>query len=343
MNNRLNNQQILIIGAGWAGLPLAQLLTFHGADVIATKREIPSQLEREIKAATSTYSGSLQLKSLSERELFQEETQSQMESYFQDRTIIITIPPSPFIGNKKEKWENKKPIDQEASHQTPAPTYGEMIGRIVELAEIYQARELLFLSSTSLYGATSGLIHEEIPPLPQTQNAKAILTAEIVIRSSKIPSTILRLGGLIGNGRHPIFSLAGREEIKSPYDAINLLHIEDLLSAIATLIAQQERKNNKNPKEIEIIDRIYNLVTPLHLERKSYYQAMAKKLDLPLPQFETPKPLLKRIIDGGKITHETDFIYQQLDLINAPLTPLTPLTSLTPKHIESIKIFSIDQ
>ena len=342
MTNRLNNQQILIIGAGWAGLPLAQLLMFHGADVIATKRYIPPLLEKEISTIVSDYSGNLQLKPLSEDQLFQEDSASQLAPYFQNRTIIITIPPSPFLDNKGEEWEESDTSPRRESGQKIAPTYGEMIGKIVELAEIYQARSLLFLSSTSLYGKTSGLIHEEIPALPHTKNAKAILTAEMKIQNSQIPSIILRLGGLIGNGRHPIFSLTGREGIKSPYNAINLLHIEDLLSAIAILIAQQDKDKENNGRDKgrenhEIMHTLYNLVTPLHLERKSYYQAVARSLNLPLPQFEAPKPLLKRIIDGGKITHETRFIYQTLDLINAPLTPITR------KAIESIEIFSTDQ
>lgn len=336
MNNRLNKQQILIVGAGWAGLPLAQLLVAHGADVIATKQNVTSKLKAELEGAVSGYPGSLQLILLSEEHLFDpfnENAVTQFAAAFKNRSIIITIPPSPFIGNKGINWERDKAIRSDRSLKTEiAPTYGEMIGKIVELAERYHARSLLFLSSTSLYGATSGLIHEAIPTLPQTDNAKAILTAEACINQSLLPSTILRLGGLIGHGRHPIYHLAGREGIKSPYDAINLLHIEDLLSAIATLITQQVSGEHQDQSS-----RLYNVVTPLHLERKCYYQTLAQKLALPLPQFESPKPLLKRIVDGGKITHETAFIYRQLDLINASLTPLTR------KEIESIEIFSQDQ
>ena len=152
--------------------------------------------------------------------------------------------------------------------------------------------------------------------MPQTLSAKAIVAAENALKNGKTPVTILRLAGLIGNGRHPIFSLQGRSNIRSPFNAINLLHIDDLIGAIETLIARNGKISSEKAFEV------YNIVTPTHPNRMSYYQAIARYLNLPIPTFEDPRPELKRIIDGGKITEQGDFHYQILDLVHASLEKL---------------------
>lgn len=315
-----HNQQnkVTIIGAGWLGKPLAYHLVKQGFNVITTQRHIlnddPNNATKPFQQIV--YSDLLLQKILGANEEGSAQYQSLCQQLFMHRTVIITIPPSGFI----EKNTLSKDTDSRAgaAHQVDnfkiPLSYRDMILHTAKLAADSGAIEIVFTSSTSVYGHSSGIIHEGLPALPQTENAKAIRLAEKALESEiTIPVTILRLAGLIGNGRHPIHYLSGRKDIASPFDAINLLHIDDLISAITAILKRDKPDNTYD---------IYNIVSPYHPNRQSYYQTLATMLSIAPPQFETPKPLLKKIIDGGKITEAGDFCYRKIDLLDTTLNQI---------------------
>lgn len=302
----MNTNKISIIGAGWLGTPLSQTLSEKKWDVIATKRVIEGFSSHQTDSPENNTLSAIQWRRFSSHLFMKDEMSPQeLEELFYQRVIIITIPPTPFIKN----YSNEEQIKG-------IQNYENLMAEISQVAEQYQAKHLYYTSSTSVYGNSSGIINEELPTMPQTLSAKAIVAAENALKNGKTPVTILRLAGLIGNGRHPIFSLQGRSNIRSPFNAINLLHIDDLICAIETLIARNGKIS------LEKVFEVYNIVTPTHPNRMSYYQAIAGYLNLPIPTFEDPKPELKRIIDGGKITEQGDFHYQILDLVHASLEKL---------------------
>lgn len=318
-------EKVTIIGAGWLGKPLATALLEDGFDVVTTHRSVPKNQAHhqshktacdspdKKRIMTLEYSDFLLQKMMHAKPL--SKTEAASDSYgeytylcqqlFAGRKVIITIPPSHFI-------KGTQTISGDFL-QSPF-TYAEMILYTAQLAQSFNASEIIFTSSTSVYGNSSGIIHEALPAMPKTENAKAIRQAEIAIESHiNIPVMIVRLAGLIGNGRHPIYHLSGKENIKEPLNAINLLHIDDLICALKALLLRQ-----KKDSAFEIL----NIVTPYHPNRVSYYQSLAKIMALPQPLFEDPKPLLKKIIDGQKITEKKDFNYKVIDLLHAPLNAL---------------------
>lgn len=301
MSNIVTSPQSTIIGAGWLGFPLAHHLLHAGHNVVATKQLVTPELQAQYALAiTSPLKESFQLIPFSDA-LLKDHALSveSLTTLFRDRQVIITIPPTPFI--------QRYPPMQAAQG---IADYAQFIQEIMQLATTYGAQEIIYTSSTSVYGNSSGIIHEGLPAMPQTNNAKAIRKAEKMLEECPLPVTILRLAGLIGHGRHPILTLQGRENIRSPMNAINLLHITDLINAITTILAR-----TKAPHHYDI----YNLVAPFHPNRQSYYQTLAQQLSLPLPLFETAKPELKRIMDGGKITEQGDFHYRVVDLYQATI------------------------
>lgn len=302
------SKKTTIIGAGWLGKPLAKALASQGFDVIATNRNamaaMPSSDTSKAPYAIQfvSYSDELLHKILQTAQSTGEYGQysALCRNLFANRKVVITIPPSPFLNN----------IQTEANTQQISPfSYAEMISHTAQLAQQFGATEIIFTSSTSVYGNSSGIIHEALPAMPKTANAKAIREAEIALETNRsIPVTILRLAGLIGNGRHPIRHLSGRTEIAEPLNAINLLHIDDLMDVIKALLLRDKGKSHFE---------IFNIATPYHPNRQSYYQTLAATLSLPLPEFEMPRPVLKRIIDGQKITENGDFHYKHIDLLHA--------------------------
>ncbi len=284
----LNPLKVTIIGAGWLGAPLLKSLTSQKINAIGTKRSKKGAIELQ-KAG---------LKVVDYRADKGEITASKGRELFQDRYIIITLPPS---GDYSEGG------------------YLQALQNCARFAKQFKAKRVIFTSSISVYGEASGLINEALPPMPKRKNGIEISTFEAWLRTQfQFPHTILRLGGLIGHGRHPIFSLSGKQEVKSPHNMINLLHIRDLIGAIEALLNYYQEKSVDLKEEFKESE-IYNLVTPVHLTRKSYYEEMAKRFELPPPQFAAAKPELKRIIDGSKISEVTGFTYRELDLINASL------------------------
>lgn len=304
MLNTLVNSKITIIGAGWLGAPLSSALLQSNHDVIATKQSEKSlnEIKTKFEITNIPHKELLQFKCFSDEILKKTLTDEAFSSLFHQRKIIITIPPTPFI--QRYSIDN---IDQGIAD------YKVFIQKIMQLAEKFGALEVIYTSSISVYGNSSGIIHEALPAMPQTNSAKAIYQVEQLLQNSHLPVTILRLAGLIGHGRHPVFSLQGRNNIQSPFNAINLLHIQDLINAIIKIMA---RDKSLSPY------KIYNVVTPIHPNRQSYYQTLARLLNLPLPQFESPKPELRRIIDGSKITELGDFHYEVIDLLHASLDKL---------------------
>lgn len=299
-------KKISLIGAGWLGTPLSYTLSTMGMDVIATKQTAKGIDLVQSTAPKNFTENRITWQCFSSHNMMSNKMNTEdLKALFYQRVVIITVPPTPFIKAYPSEHQLKG-IDD----------YERFIAKITQIAEEYQTTHLYYTSSTSVYGNSSGIINEELPTMPQTLSAKAIVAAENVLKNGKTPVTILRLAGLIGNGRHPIFSLQGRSHIRSPFNAINLLHIDDLIRAIQALIIRD--KETTSEKSFEI----YNIVTPTHPNRESYYQAIARYLSLPLPTFEDPKPELKRIIDGGRITEQGDFSYQILDLVHASLEKL---------------------
>ena len=81
-----------------------------------------------------------------------------------------------------------------------------------------------------------------------------------------------------------------------------ILFRDDAVNGISTLV------NN------EKINGLFNLVSPHHPTRKSYYNYVSKKYNLKDPKFENGEKVL-RIIDGDKITKMTEFNYSVDNLL----------------------------
>ncbi|UWX55254.1 hypothetical protein NYZ99_01135 [Maribacter litopenaei] len=72
---------------------------------------------------------------------------------------------------------------------------------------------ILFVSSTSVYGENQGEVNEETIPIPSSEAGKQLLETEKLIReNSHVESTIIRFAGLIGPDRHPVNMLSGRTQ-----------------------------------------------------------------------------------------------------------------------------------
>jgi len=260
-------KQISILGCGWLGFPLAKLLLEKNYKVNGSTTN-PSKLDFLHKKGIKSFLIELnpELKNVGK--------------FFHAETLIINIPP-PRVENKIEY--HKKQIES-----------------ILNEARKSQLKNILFVSSTSVYGNINKEITEEDEINPETESGKALAEVENLLQNEKeINITILRFGGLIGYERNPGNFLAGKTNLKDGNAPVNLIHRDDCISIIYNII-----ENN-------IWNETFNACMPEHPVKKDFYTAAALKLNLTPPQFAEDENNSFKIINPTKLINTLNykFIY----------------------------------
>lgn len=135
--------------------------------------------------------------------------------------------------------------------------YKNLISKI-EKSEI---RKIIFISSTSVYPNTNGIVDEET----HTLDTPLSNIEQLFISNPTFESTIIRFGGLFGGDRQPgNFIKSGK--LKNPEGYVNLIHQEDCIR----IIEQIMEKNTWN--------EILNACSDSHPMRKDFYLKELKKL-----------------------------------------------------------------
>lgn len=174
---------------------------------------------------------------------------------------------------------------------------------LVQTAILQNVRHILFVSTTGVFPQTSGVFDESCCDLLETGTVRV----ERWLQTLPIHCDIVRLAGLIGKHRHPVFHLAGKRELKNAGQPVNLVHQQDVIRAIEWLL------NTPNQQ------RIFHLCASQHPTRSEYYTAMAAKFGLADLHFLPEISPLVRIISGEKICRELGFQYQFDDPLTMPI------------------------
>lgn len=141
----------------------------------------------------------------------------------------------------------------------------------IERLALVDARRIIFVSSTSVFGQSAGVVNEQTPPSPESASAHWLLSVENLLADRfGARLTIIRPGGLIGGDRHPARSLSGRQGILGGNEKINLIHREDLIRLIALV-----------PEGTPLV----HAVAPHHPRKDDYYTTWAEKLGVAKPSF----------------------------------------------------------
>ena len=259
-------QSISILGCGWLGLPLAQHLIQKSFEIRGSTTS-PSRIPELEAAGIEAFVISLSPNSIS----------GDYDTFLQkSRILIIDIPPKLRGDNSESFFEKIKTFVQKG----------------VLNAEI---ENVLFISSTSVYGDDAVIVTEETVEKPTTQSGTELLeTEQYLQKQTAFKTTILRFGGLIGETRNPAKSLSGKKNIANPEAPINLIHQEDCIAVITAIIEQ----NFWGEK--------LNAVAPYHPTRADYYTSKAKALGLPLPEFEESN-VSGKIIDSSKLMEKFEY------------------------------------
>ncbi|MBV7387899.1 SDR family oxidoreductase [Pasteurellaceae bacterium TAE3-ERU1] len=264
---------VAIVGLGWLGFSLAKHLKRVGWQVKGSKR---------------THDGEERMR-LNGFEAYFLELTPEINADPDDLTalldvdsLIINIPPSEYFFD--------------------LPSYVQGVKNLVNEAINNGVEHILFISSSSVYPVADGTFTEDDTPQPSSEVGKALREIEQWLWAQQdIDCDILRLSGLTGPDRHPVKSLAGRENLQNGNQPVNLVHLTDCVLAIELLLETRAYK------------RIYNLSAPQHPTRAHYYVEMAKRSGLEPPTFIDDDNAPQRIVSGEKICRELDFDYRYPD------------------------------
>ncbi len=250
-----------IIGCGWLGTSLAETLLENGSFVCGTTTSIERLKSLENKGIKTA--------------LFHLNSQISTELVDFSEMVVISIPP----------FNKSKPMDYAAS--------------LLHLVQQFKTTtRFLFLGSTGIYPQISGLYTEEYVFKIDEQNSSLYQAEKALGAYLKKRLTILRLGGLFGEDRHPIHHLSGKSGVKNPLGKINFAGKNDIISIIQLLIKKDK------------LGGIYNIVYPAYPTREVYYNKKANQLNLAPPIFEMG-PSIQREISSNKIQLTLDFNFKQ--------------------------------
>ncbi|MDX7991493.1 SDR family oxidoreductase [Xenorhabdus littoralis] len=274
-------RKISIIGLGWLGMPLAQALQSSGMQVVGSKTT-PDGVEAACMCGMDCYLLNLNPEIICSLD--------DLEQLMLVDVLVLTLPVNGVAGGGEG--------------------YIKAVQLIVDTALSYSVPRIIFTSSTSVYGSSVGYLNEDESLCPETPSAKTLVELENWLH--KLPNTsvdILRLAGLVGNERHAGRFLAGRKEMGGGEKAVNLVHQDDVISAIKLLIQQPEGGH------------IYNLCAPIHPKRSEFYPLVSRRLNLVPPEFlqSENKTVESKVIDGSRICRDLGFEYQFPDPSRMPM------------------------
>lgn len=265
--------KISILGCGWLGFPLAKSLLKKGFYVKGSTTSLEKLTVLE-QANIDAFLISLHSDSIV----------GDIETFLNDSEILIIDIPPKLRGINNESFVDK-------------------IKTLLTYIEKSSVKNVLFVSSTSVYADENRIITEETTPNPETESGKQLLQSERFLqKSTKFKTTILRFGGLIGEDRHPIHSLSKKDNVENPDAVINLIHQEDCIGIIKKII---EKKS---------WNETYNAVTPFHPSRETYYTQKAIELNINAPKFNHSKTSNGKTILSNKIQKELDYQFIRISL-----------------------------
>lgn len=265
------NKQISIIGCGWFGLPLSKQLkkegfTIKGSTTSNDKLNVLSSEEIQpylINLSPEGIKGDI------------------TDFLLNSETLVINVPPG-------FRTDPKKDFVLQMTHLLKA----------VQLSAI---KNILLIGSTSVYEDDTNFpeILCDSKPNAKTNSAQQLIAVEKLFSYNKhFNTSILRFAGLVGEDRHPCYSLSGKSNIANPEAPINLIHLNDCIE-ISTLIIKNSHFGLN-----------FNAAFSQHPTRIEYYTNKCNTLGLVPPNFNFSEKSKGKIINSSFLVHKLKYKFK---------------------------------
>lgn len=254
-------KKIVILGAGWLGEPLALALQQEAYPLWCSTTSL-KKVARLRTEGLDTHILKVTPKGI----------EGDSKSFFAANILVLSLPP----GGRR---------DPEVEVNYPAK-----IAHIITAAQAGGIQQVLFTSSTGIYGEQEGVVNEGSPLLPVTNSGKALLKVEQQLQDAFGEGvTILRLAGLIGLNRQPGRWFAGRKDVGAGAQRVNWVHHADVLTAMQKVLT------------LEKWGEIINICGDEHPIKADVYPLAAQAIGLEPPSF-TPFDQVEKgkVVDNDK-------------------------------------------
>lgn len=267
---------ISVLGCGWLGLPLAEVLARQGHTVHGSTTS-PNKLERLAAAGVRPH-----------RLVLGEQIDGDdLDVFFAADVLVFCVPPS--------------------SSDLAYPDVASVVRRAAESAG---TGWVLMTSSTSVYPDLDSVVTESDAGaregMPLRRNGADVLAAERVFYgATAFDTTVLRLAGLYGYGRHPAHYFAGKRDLSGGEAPVNLVHRDDVIAAVGAVLEHEARGTT------------FNVCADHHPTRRRLYPAYAGFLGLEPPTYDGAEAEGYKIVSNRRLKERLGFAFAYPD----PMTP----------------------
>ena len=249
---------ISILGCGWLGFPLAQHLLQKGYTI---KGSTTSESKLPILQAEGIASYLIKATPEVEGNL----------KFFKSDILILNIPPK------------RRTPQVEIFHP-------QQITSIIKAAKKGGITKVIFASSTGVYPNTGGIVTEATPTNPVRNSRIALVKAEqLLLAETTFQTTIVRLAGLVGGDRKAGRFFAGKTNIPNGNARVNMVHRQDCIQIITTIIEQNHW------------GEIFNVCAAQHPTKADFYTAQAQKQGFATPSFLRNETTDFKIVSNEKV------------------------------------------
>jgi nucleoside-diphosphate-sugar epimerase len=256
-NSSPARRPISLLGAGWLGLPLAQYLQAQGY---------------EVRASRTSAAGASELRALG-LEAFAialaAETPLPDSAFWHAPTLLITVPPQ----------RGKAEAEQLAQFR-----------ELIERARRSGVRQVLYVSSTSVYADEEPLATEATAPAPTKPGGAVVHQLEQLLQGEPaFRTTVLRFGGLIGYDRLPDSGAAILRRNRAADTPMNVIHRDDCVRIMHEIVRQ------------DAWGEVFNACADAHPTRRDYYAAAARARGFALPDLGPVQAQPYKVVSSEKL------------------------------------------
>lgn len=236
----MDNQWVLLMGAGDIASRLQPLLAAQGYEVAGARRNPPAksdypQMKADARSAAD-WVNILQHK---------------------PAVVVLTMVPTEFSDTGYLQGY-VEPVQAMLEALAATPDYQPFI---------------VFVSSTSVYSERSGAwVRETSPTNPDSFSGRRLVQAEQLLEASGYPHVIVRFSGIYGPGREGMVARLISGDLKITPAWTNRIHVRDCVGVISHLIGRREAGLP--------LDTVYLASDNLPIRQEEFVQGLAAKLGI---------------------------------------------------------------
>lgn len=171
---------------------------------------------------------------------------------------------------------------------------------LIKKIEKSKVCKVLFVSSTSVYPNTNGIVTEETV----TNNSPLAHIENLFRTNTFFESTILRFGGLFGYDRKPGNFIKSGKKMDNPEGYTNLIHRDDCIRIIEKIITGN------------IWNKVLNACADSHPTRREFYIKEATKLGNSMIVFNEKSENNYKIVNSQKLKSLLNYEFKYPNLMN---------------------------